>query len=156
MRIFNGNGRYFVNLQRAIRVPTSRTYSYYASDTFLDAVHVQGELLAINREHSKLEWKRTLPQRSVMRTPQFRLPFLITMSGVRDRWNGNRQSLLVEVIDEATGETIGLKTDLRPDRIVQCTYQPEQGRIRFYGLKTLFDLKFDRGRQRLTTEDLPL
>ncbi|MBT6154576.1 MAG: PQQ-binding-like beta-propeller repeat protein [Planctomycetaceae bacterium] len=156
MRIFNGNGRYFVNLQRAIRVPPSRTYSYYASDTFLDAVHVQGELLAINREHSKLEWKRTLPQRSVMRTPQYRLPFLITMSGVRDRWNGNRQSLLVEVIDEATGETIGLKTNLRPDRIVQCTYQPEHSRIRFYGLKTLFDLKFDRARQRISTEDRPL
>jgi outer membrane protein assembly factor BamB len=156
MRVFSGNDRYFVNLQRAIRVPNARTYSYYASDTFLDAVHVQGDLLAINPELSRLEWKRTLPQRSVLRTPQYRLPFLITMSGVRDRWNGNRQSLLVEVIDIATGETIGLKTDLRPDRIVQCTYEPDSGRMLFYGLKTLFELKFDRGRQRLTTEDLPL
>ena len=78
------------------------------------------------------------------------------MSGIRDRWNGNRQSLLVEVIDIATGETIGLKTDLRPDRIVQCTYDPDSGRMLFYGLKTLFELRFDRGRQRLTTEDLPL
>jgi outer membrane protein assembly factor BamB len=156
MRIFSGNGLYFVNLQRAINVPVLRTYSYYASDTFLDAVHVQGDLLAINPKLSRLEWKRTLPQRSVIRTPQYQLPFLITMSGIRDRWNGNRQSLLVEVIDIATGETIGLKTDLRPDRIVQCTYDPDSGRMLFYGLKTLFELRFDRGRQRLTTEDLPL
>jgi hypothetical protein len=78
------------------------------------------------------------------------------MSGVRDRWNGNRQSLLIEVIDEATGETIGLKTNLRPDRIVQCNYQPDSGTIQLYGLKTLVELKFDRARQRLNGVDLPL
>ena len=88
--------------------------------------------------------------------PQFQLPFLITMSGVRNRWNGNKQSLPVEVIDAASGETIGLKDNIYPDRIVQCTYHPGQGRILLHGLKTLVELKFDRPRQRLSADDEPL
>ena len=155
LRFFADRERYYINLQRAAGVRSWRKYSYYTSDTFLDAVHIQGDLYTVNRQTGKLDWKRTLPQRSVIHTPHIRLPFLVTMSGVRDRWNGSRQSLLVEIIDAKTGETLALLDNIFPDRIVQFSYLPDQSRVELRGLKTVIDIEFKHGRESPLLSDGP-
>jgi len=90
-----------------------------------------------------LLWKRTIPPRSIIRTPHLHLPFLVGMSRIGNRTNG-RRSLLVEVIDSSTGDTIGFKENIFPDRLVQLSYDPADERIELRGLKTLIDLNFSR------------
>jgi outer membrane protein assembly factor BamB len=143
VRAFRDHGRYYVNFERSVRVPHLRKYSDHASDTLLPVMHMQGDLYAVDRETGKLLWKRTIPPRSIIRTPHLRLPFLVGMSRVGNRTNG-RRSLLVEVIDSSTGDTIGFKENIFPDRLVQLSYDPAVGRIELRGLKTLIDLDFSR------------
>jgi hypothetical protein len=142
MRVFSDKDRYYVNFQRTAQPQQGRLHSYYTSDAFLPADNIQGDLYAADRATGKILWKRTLPQRSIIRTPHCHLPFLITMCRQADRWNQSKTSLLVEVLDGATGQTIGLKDNIFPDRILHLAYEPERGRLELRGLRTTVRLEF--------------
>ncbi len=80
---------------------------------------------------------------------EYRLPILVAISQVRNSYYGNRQSMLVEVIDAKTGQTIGVKDNILPDRIVNLYYDPQAGRIELRGLKCRIDIDFGPEVQRL-------
>ena len=155
LRIFSDNDRYYLNLQRPLPVRRRRIYSYHVTDTFLPATDIQGEIHAIDRQTGKLLWDRTFPQRTFLDLSEYRLPFLIAMSRVRDSNFGNRQSMLVEVIDARTGQPISMKENILPDRIVNIDYDPQAGRIDLFGLKSRISLDFSRKIQQLHNDVPP-
>ncbi len=148
IRGFYDSGDYYLNLQRSSSNSSSRKFSYYASNSYLPVVSIQGELIAINAKTGTMKWKVELPQRSVIHLPHYHLPFLMTISRVRDPWNSSRQSMLVEIIDRKNGQTIGLKDNIFPDRILHLSYFPENGLIELFGQNTKIDLDFSRKLQK--------
>lgn len=149
IRAFREDRTWYINLQRNQHRARSQKYHYYASDSFLEADHIQGELIAVDAETSEIRWKRTIPQRTIIRTPHCRLPFLIGMSRVRDRSNGNRQSLLIEAFDVNTGRTLAVKDNIFPDRMVNMVYDPDRQTLDLQGLKTRVTLSFSKRQQQL-------
>ncbi len=158
MWVFRDHARYYINLQRPVTVPQSPKYNYYDNQTYLPAARVRGDVYAVDRKSGKMLWKRAFPQRSVIQMPHFRLPFLITVSrqSYRDPRKRNQQSLLVEVIDAQTGQTMGIKENIFPDRILQLWYERDLGRLELTGLQTQIRLDFDRPRQCLLPDQGPL
>jgi hypothetical protein len=156
IRAFRHGDRYYINLQRSVNMPVERLFSYYASDSFPPVENIQGDLLAVDPENGKVLWKRTLPQRSIFRMPHLRLPFLVTVSRVRDRWQGGKQGLLVEILDEETGETIALKDNNLSDRVVNLDYDRDNGVLDLNGLKTRIRLKFGPAVANVPNENEPL
>lgn len=142
VRAFRHGGKFYVNLQRSVQMPAERLFSYYASDAFPPVENIQGDLMAIDPESQKVLWERMLPQRSILQMPHVRLPFLVMISRVRDRWQGGKQGLLVEVLDAETGETLARKDNNLSDRVVNLAYDHEQGVLDLHGLKTRIRLKF--------------
>lgn len=150
VRIFSDAGSYYLNLQRPSPLRSRRLYSYYVSDTFLVATHIQGEIHSVDRHTGEVRWNRTFPQRTFLDLSDYHLPFLIAMSRVRDTSFGNRQSIMIEVIDAQTGQPISSKDNILPDRIVNIEYDREAGRIELFGMKSRISLEFGRKVQRLT------
>ncbi|MCA9115928.1 MAG: PQQ-like beta-propeller repeat protein [Planctomycetaceae bacterium] len=149
VRVFSDRHRWYFSFQKAVRHAEQRRRSYYASDTFLPATHVQGTLFAVDRQSGKRLWSRVMPQRTVLDLAHLNLPFLVTVSRIRDREQGSRQSLLVELLDAATGQTIGSRDNLFPDRIVHLSCEPEQGHLVLRGLRSAIHLDFSRRVQAL-------
>ncbi len=156
VRAFRVGELFYVNFQRSVQMPVERLFSYYASDAFPPVENIQGDLLAVEPASGKVVWKRMLPQRSVLRMPHLRLPFLVMISRVRDRWQGGKQGLLVEVIDAQTGETIAEKDNNLSDRIVHLAYDEEKGTLDLHGLKTRIRLNFGADVAKIPTGDEPL
>jgi hypothetical protein len=71
---------------------------------------------------------------------------------VGDRLNGNHRSMLVEVIDTKTGDTLAFDDDRFPNRILQMTYDEDRRRIRLWGTRSVVDLDFASQGSRLAAE----
>ncbi|HUG94017.1 MAG TPA: hypothetical protein VML55_24515, partial [Planctomycetaceae bacterium] len=142
LRAFRDRDRYYINFQRSIANRGVRHYSYFATDTYLPSEHMQGDLYAIDARSGALLWNRAIPQRSFLRLPGVRLPFLVALARTRDRWNGGQQSLVLEVLDARTGETLGGKDDIFQDRIGQFAYDPGKRRLELSGWHTTVRVDF--------------
>jgi hypothetical protein len=59
-----------------------------------------------------------------------------------DNLDGNYKSLLVEVIDARTGETLGIADNKFPNRILQLSYDDDPRRVRLWGTKSVVDIDF--------------
>jgi hypothetical protein len=70
------------------------------------------------------------------------MPFMVLASVIKDRVNNAQQSLTVEVIDSATGVTIGYRQDLAHDSFLTANYDGERGRILLKGQSTDVELRF--------------
>lgn len=149
IRTFRDQDRYYINFQRSVQQQPSQRGNFHATSSFVSTEDLQGDLFAIDCQTGRRLWTRSLPQRSLIQTPQFRLPFLVAISSVRDNWNHQRKGLLVEVFDAQTGDTIGLKEDILADRIVQVSYDPDAARVRLHGLQTTINIDFGRNVQGL-------
>ncbi len=142
LRVFRQGGRYYVNLHQPFQQALGDWFSYYASDTFLPAESVLGELIAIDADANRILWRREIPQRSILELPFFRLPFLVMISRVRDRESNRRQALLVEILDRETGQTLAIADNILPDRIVHATYDPMARELILQGLRTQVTIDF--------------
>jgi hypothetical protein len=145
---------YYVNLQPMQTVPEPRRYAYcFGTDTTLPHADLRGNLVAIDRRSGQVLWKRAFAQRTVLRVPTLRLPVLVMLAFVGDRLNGNHRSMLVEVIDTKTGDTLAFDDDRFPNRILQMTYDDEQRRIRLWGTRSVVDVEFGSHTSRLAAEN---
>ncbi len=155
IRAFKHGDRFYVNFQRSVQMPAERLFSYYASDAFPPVENIQGDLLCVDPGTQKVLWNRTLPQRSILQMPHLRLPVLVMISRVRDRWQGGKQGLLVEVLDRETGKTIARKDNNLSDRVVNLAYDKQQGVLDLNGLKTRIRLTFGAAIPNFPKEDEP-
>lgn len=151
---FRDSRRYYINLRRGNTRHFTPKYSYYPADPYVASDEVRGDLYATDAGSGKLLWKRSFPKRSFLRLSQYHLPFLVTVSQVRDnrRAYTSQRSMLVEAIDAQSGRTIGFRDNLpvdSADHIVNITYNPHAGRIRLRGLELTVELNFGPQQQRL-------
>ena len=153
IQVFGDHDRYYLNVAQRRNGVSAKQLSEPLSDTFLPASHIQGRLVAINRSTGRVLWQRLMPACTVLRFNAMRMPFLVTMSRVSRRVGNRRPTLLIEILDGATGDTLGLRNDLSPDRFVRAWYDTQRGRIELHGLSSRIDLNFDRARQRMMLDE---
>jgi outer membrane protein assembly factor BamB len=140
--VFSDERNYYVNIQKRPyrRINRQPRYHSYYTTTHFPRSTVQADLFAISRETGKVQWRRNLSQRTVLRAPQYGLPYMILLSYVRDLRQGNRNSVLVEVIDRRSGATIGLREGLLPDRFVELSVDPTKRHVQLHGFNSRIDI----------------
>lgn len=160
---FSDSRQFYLNVNSQ-RVSSNANQVTYANDTVFPTQPIAGDLLAIDPTTFKVIWSRTalLPQ-SVLITPDYQLPFLVTLSRVRGanrssetsrlnrkvepipsgaiRMNG-LSTLWLEVIDSGTGETIATHTNAFNDRLLIANYNRDRGQLRLRGAVTQLTLNF--------------
>lgn len=142
LQLASDRDNFYISFQQPTRRQRDRTYETYSGDGFVPATHVQGDLLAFDRTTGRLLWRKRLTQRSLLRLPHYRLPFLVALARVRDRTNAARQSLLIELIDKQTGVTIALRKNLFPARILQTAYDPDRRFLDLIALRSRVRIHF--------------
>jgi hypothetical protein len=145
---------YYVNLQSMQPLSEPKRYAYcFGTDTSLPHADLRGNVVAIERGTGRVLWKRNFPHRTVLRVPTLRLPVLVMLALVGDRLNGNHRSMLVEVVDAKTGQTLAFDDDRKDNHVLQMTYDDDQQRIRLWGTKSVVDLDFGQHATRLSVEN---
>lgn len=143
LKIVRDADRYYLNLQR--NTPTAQVppqaYHYAADDTIMRSVNLRDDLYGIDGKAGRVLWKRTLPWRTLLRLEPQGLPFLVLLSKIRDKHNGDLKSLLVEVLDAETGELLGRKEHLLEDRIVHAEYDGPNRTLTLVGLKMQIEVQ---------------
>ncbi len=141
VRVLSDRSRYFINLQR--HTPTATTPHFnQAINSQVPGMAARDDLYAFDRASGEMLWKRSIPYRSILQFPDCQVPFLVTISLVKDRVNNSLQSLTIEVIDSATGVTIGYRDNLRVDQILTTQYDGREGRILLRGQTSDIELRF--------------
>jgi outer membrane protein assembly factor BamB len=167
LRAFSDRDRYYLNLQRLLDNSGKAPFSYFVSDSLVLKSEVLGDLHAfarppqpqpLDRSEGPLGeklWLRVLPQRTILRLDQARLPFLVALSRQQDRTRSDKAALLVEAIDALTGNQIGSCGHVLMTRIVQSQHDPEAARLTLVGLNSRITLDYGRDKQRLATVSDP-
>jgi len=145
LQLLTDGPRTYVNMQRNMAVVQTREYNYPAGDTILPCIHLRDDLYAIDRETSRVLWRRSLPSRTLLKLEPAGLPFLVLLSRIRDQHDNNLQSLLVEVLDAQTGELLARQDHLTADRIVNAEYDAVEQTIRLIGQKTAIEIHYSMG-----------
>lgn len=164
---FSDRDRYYLNLRRVFDNSNRTAFSYFLNETLVPKSEVMGELYAFERPATpqpldgdtgtlgRKLWMRVMPQRTILRLDNARLPFLIAMARQQDQRRTDKAALRVEAIDANTGELLGLCSHVLPTRLVQTQHDPAAARVTLIGLSTRITLDYGRDKQRLVSSDLP-
>ena len=111
----------FVLLDRHIRDSQSSTAGL---DIRVPSQDLSGDLYAVDRESGASLWDAPIPVQSsrVLILPQHKLPFLVTLSRVRDAHDSETYRLKIDVIDINTGGIMGSQSDLTDILILHTSY----------------------------------
>ncbi len=167
LRAFSDRDRYYLNLQRVLDNSNRISMSYFLNETLVPNAEVLGDLYAFERPATpqpldevtgtlgKRLWMRTMPQRTILRLDNARLPFLIAVARQQDRTRTDKSALRVEAIDALSGDLLGSSDHVLPTRLVQTQHDPAAARVTLVGLSTRITLDYGREKQRLARPDLP-
>lgn len=154
---FSDQNRYYFNFSYTSPRRRSPHNDFYVSDSFLNVVHVDNDLIAIEKQSGNILWNRNLPKRSWVNTSEYQLPFLIFMSKIRTESKVRSYSFLFEVLDAKTGNTIGFKDNVIKDTILQMQIDPRFNKILFQGMNSAVEIDFsDRVKSLEKILDAPL
>ena len=164
---FSDRDRYYLNLRRVFENSNKVSMSYFLNEPLVPKVEVMGELYAFDRPATpqpldgvtgtlgKKLWMRTMPQRTILRIDNARLPFLIALARQQDRTRADKSALRVEAIDALSGDLLGACNHVLPTRLVQTQHDPVAARVTLVGLSTRITLDYGREKQQLTRPDDP-
>lgn len=167
LRAFSDHDRYYLNPQRALDNSNRTSMSYFLNETLVPKAEVLGELYAFERPAmpqpldgvagtlGKKLWMRTMPQRTILRLDNARLPFLIALARQQDRTRADKSALRVEAIDALSGDLLGACDHVLPTRLVQTQHDPAAARVTLVGLSTRVTLDYGREKQRVLRPDAP-
>jgi outer membrane protein assembly factor BamB len=164
VRAFSDADRYYINLQRVLDNSDRLPFSYFLNDSLIPKAEVLGELYAFSRPTNPVSlselanprrplgkklWMRVLPQRTVLRLDNARLPFLVMLSRQQDRSRTDKSALRVEAVDALTGNLLGSHSHVLTTRLVQTQHDPHAARLTIVGLTTRMHLDYGRDKQRM-------
>jgi outer membrane protein assembly factor BamB len=142
IRVLSDRTRYFINLQRHTPTATTAHFNQPLNNSQIPGYAIRDDIYAFNKKNGEFLWKRSIPYRTILQFPECQMPFMVLASVIKDRVNNAQQSLTVEVIDSATGVTIGYRQDLAHDSFLTANYDGERGRILLKGQSTDVELRF--------------
>ncbi|MBI1312149.1 PQQ-binding-like beta-propeller repeat protein [bacterium] len=158
LQFFSDRERFYVNLQRPRTRPSPRQDRHFPVTDSLPAQALEpGLLIAVNRRNGRVQWRREVTHKSLLRLERCHLPFFVGMSRVQvSNRQGTSQTLDLEVIDRRTGETLGQQHDLLSDRFVHYRLDRDHGILELHGLASRVDLDFRVPPRGILLEQQPL
>ncbi|QDU09363.1 PQQ-binding-like beta-propeller repeat protein [Gimesia aquarii] len=139
---FSDKKRYYFNFSYTTPRRRSPHRDFYVSDSFLNVVHVDNDLICIDKKSGSMLWSRNLPKRSWIDTSQYQLPFLIFISKIRTESKTTSYSFLFEIMDAKTGNTIGFKENIIKDTLLQMHIEPRLNKILLQGMNSAIEIDF--------------
>jgi hypothetical protein len=142
LRAFRDRERYFFNVQRSMppaKPPVAANAGLAVTDAPLSAVHIDGDLLAVDAPNRRLMWRRSLGKRTILQLPDLSLPVLVSLSRTR---RDDKSYLAVEVVDVLSGETLAVREDLPFDKPLQTAYDRHGPSIELRGHKSVIRMEF--------------
>lgn len=138
LSVFCDGDRYYVHLERDV---THGRYSHLSGDVRVPHLSVEGLLLGIDRATGEI-WRRPLPRCNLLLLPQHELPILVCISRIRDAGQRQSSSLLVQVLDAATGEVLAQREDLAKMSILHTRYDAAAGCVELAGVGGRIAIQF--------------
>ena len=131
----------FVLLDRHMRDSQSSTASL---DIRIPSEELSGELYALDRTSGVPVWNSPLPIQPsrVLNLQQHQLPFLVTLSRVRDPRDNDSYRLKIDVIDIATGRVVGSNSNLANIPILHTTYDDRNQQLTLWGPENHIEIRY--------------
>jgi len=148
LRVVRCGTRYLVNLYQTQRIDEADGYTSRFTDAPWDLTHINGQVLAVDTKSNELEWTRVLSHRSVVEDQGEGLPFILLCATHQKRPGDQNRTLLLEVLDPATGNTLLLRNDLDMNRLLLLNHDRSQQKVVLSGLKE--DLIINYGAEKLS------
>jgi len=157
-RFFSDRKRIYLNLARPRQRPRHGTPRHYPVTNSLSHWPVDpGLLIAIDRESSRILWRREVTHKSLLQLEQFNLPFFVAMSRVQvASQTGAVQTLDIEVFDRQTGDLLGHRRDLPSERFIHYRMDRDHGTLQLHGLSSRIDIDFRVPPRGILLEQQPL
>ncbi|MBV08470.1 MAG: hypothetical protein CMN21_04530, partial [Rubinisphaera sp.] len=76
-----------------------------------------------------LEWSRTFPHRTIIEEEGEDLPFIVMAATHQQRPGDQSRSLLLEILDPATGNTLESQNNLDVDRLLLLNHDRQQQKV---------------------------
>lgn len=147
LKVAEINGWHYVSIGRNQPLASTTHFQMPIQDKLIPGESFRDALLAIGPEGKEVQWRRTIPQRTLLQPGTDDLPFLIAACLVRDKRDPNRRWLKVEVFDRETGHLLGMGDHLPNDRLLHVDYDGPSGMLRLIGRRTEIELDFSRAIQ---------
>ncbi len=148
LRVVRCGTRYLVNLYQTQRIDETDGYTSRFTDAPWDLTHINGQVLAVDTRTNELEWTRVLSHRSVVEDQGEQLPFILLCATHQKRPGDQNRTLLLEVLDPATGNTLLLRNDLDMNRLLLLNHDRGEQKVVLSGLKE--DLVINYGAEKLS------
>ncbi len=129
LRVVRQGHRYLVNLYQTQRIEEPDGYTSRFTDAPWKMTHINGPLLSINSRSNQLEWSRTFPHRTIIEEEGESLPFIVMAATHQQRPGDQSRSLLLEILDPETGNTLETKNNLDVDRLLLLNHDRQQQKV---------------------------
>ncbi|MCA8986250.1 MAG: PQQ-binding-like beta-propeller repeat protein [Planctomycetaceae bacterium] len=126
LRVVQNGERLLINAYQTERVPEANCYTSRFTETPCRAVHVNGMMCAINLSRSELDWVHQFPHRTILTGDNQELPFILMCATHQQRPGDQSRSLLIEIVDVATGKILASHDHLDADAISMMHLDTQQ------------------------------
>ena len=134
LRVQRCGERYLINMYQTQRNEAEQGYTSRYTEAPWNMTHINGPVIAVNATTGQLEWTRLFGNRSLLDDEASGLPFVVMCANFQQRPGDQERSLLLEVVDLRTGETLELRNDLPVGRLMLVNHVTELGEVRLAGL----------------------
>ena len=146
LRVARQGGCYLVNLYRSQRADNEYGYTSRFTDSPWKVTHVNGPVMAISAHSGQLKWMRSFSNRTIVNEPLGGLPILLTCATYQSRPGDQQRSLLVEILDLDTGNTLASRNDLPLSRLLLLNYCSRKSEILLSGMMNDIAIHFRNDR----------
>ncbi len=134
LRVHRQGTRYLINMYQTQRTEGETGYTSRYTESPWGMTHINGPVIAVNAATGQLEWTRKFGNRSVIDEASRGLPFLVMCANYQSRPGDQERTLLVEVVDPATGETLTAQEDLTSGRLLLVQHDAQEQAIQLIGM----------------------
>ena len=134
LRVARQGDFYLVNLYRSQRADNEQGYTSRFTDSPWEVTHINGPVLAINKRSGQLEWIRSFSNRTIIKEELDGLPLMLTCATYQSRPGDQHRSMLIEILDLRTGNTLESRNDLPTGRLLLHNHNREKGEIVLSGM----------------------
>jgi hypothetical protein len=146
LRVASQGGYYLVNLYRSQRADNEQGYTSRFTDSPWKVTHINGPVLAICKRSGQLKWIRSFSNRTVINEQIGELPLLLTCATYQSRPGDQQRSMLLEILELKTGNTLVSRKDLAIGRLLLLNDHQKKGEILLSGIHSDIVISYQNNR----------
>ncbi len=142
LRVARQGEMYLVNLYRSQRTSDEQGYTSRFTESPWNVTHINGPVLAISRRTGELKWIRSFSNRTIINEQIDGLPMLLMCATYQSRPGDQQRSMLLEILDLKTGNTLASRKDLALTRLLLLNHNQPEGEVHLSGILNDIVIKY--------------